>query len=99
MKTVQNHQIIVHKLPQANTVDLGINPIDTILHMGMVTHLHRRYIQVLRSIVSTLHSTSHTVCNQLPAEANNIQGMGYSGKDMTSTKVGMGGLKRFPLCG
>jgi hypothetical protein len=67
--------------------------------MGMVTRLHSRYIQVLRSILSTLNSTSHSVCNQLPAEANNIQGMGYSGKDMTSTKVVMGGLKHFPLCG
>ena len=97
MKTIQNHRKIVHKLPLPKTVDLGNTPINIICHMGMVTRLHSSHSQALCSFISTLHSRWHTVRNQPPAQAKNIQVMGHSCKDMTSTKVIMVGLKCTPL--
>jgi len=67
--------------------------------MGMVTCLHNNHFQVVCSVISTLHSTWHTVCNQPQGQAKDIQVMGHSGKDKTTIKVVMVGLECSPLCG
>jgi len=79
------------------TVDLGNKPINIICRMGMVTRLQSNHFQALCSFVITFHSTWPTVHNQPPGQAKDIQVMGHSGKDMTSTKVVMVGFKCFPL--
>ena len=64
----------------------------------MVTRLHSGYFEALRTSISTLHSTCHTVRTQPPAQGKDIQVMGRNGKDMTSTKVVMVGRKCSPIC-
>jgi len=97
VKLIQNHWKIVHNLPLAKTVDLGNKPMNIICCMGMVIHLHSKHFQALCSFISTLHSIWHTVWNQPPVQANDIQVRGHSGKDMTSTKVVMVGLYCSPF--
>jgi len=63
----------------------------------MVTRLHSSHFEALRSFIGTLHSTWHPVRNQPPAHVQDIPVMGHSGKDITSTKVVMVGLKCSPL--
>jgi len=87
---------MVHKLLLAKTVELGNTPININRRMGMVTLLHSSHYQALRSFITILHSTRHSVPNQPQAWANNIQVMGHRGKDMTSTKAVMGSLECFP---
>jgi len=97
VKPIQDHLEIVHELPLIKTVDLGNIPIDIIRRMGMVTCLHSSHFQGRRSVINILHSTWHPVRNQPPAQAKDILVMGHSGKDMTSTKGDMTGLKCSPL--
>jgi hypothetical protein len=59
---------MVHNLPLATTVDLGITPININRRMDMVTILHSSHFQALRSFITILYPTLHTiVCNQPPA--------------------------------
>jgi len=44
------------------------------------------YPDPLLSVISSLHATCHTVCNEPPAQAKDFQVMVDSGKDMTCTK-------------
>jgi len=87
----------VHDLPLAMTVDLGKKPININCHMGMVTRLHSNHFQALRSFISSLHSTWHTVRNLPLVQGKNIQVMGHCGKDINSAKVVKEGLKHSPL--
>jgi hypothetical protein len=98
VETIQNNRKTVHEPPLAKTVDLGCKPIIINRHIGMVTRLHSSHFQALRSFISTLYSTRHTVRNQPPAQANDVlQVMGHRGKDTICTKVVMVGRKGTPL--
>jgi len=94
---MQNHQIKVHDMPLANTVNLGNTPINIIRRKGTVSLLHSSHFQALGSFITSHHSTWHTVLNLPAAQAKDIQHMGHRGKDMTCTIVVMAGLKRSPL--
>jgi len=93
MKTIQNHQINIHDLPLAKTVYLWDTPINVICHNSTGTLLHCSHFEVLRAVITSLHSTWHTVRNLPAAQANGIQVMGHQGKHMTCAKVVMAGLK------
>jgi len=73
--------------------DLVNTPNNIIHSVGMVMCLHCSLRQALCSFSTIVHRPSHTVRNLLPAQALNFAVMGHSGKDMTSTKVVMVGLK------
>jgi len=74
----------------------GEKPINIIHRMGMVTSNHSHQIQALHSVISTLNSTWQTVRNEPPVQDKDIQVISHSGKDMTSAKVVMVGLKWSP---
>jgi len=94
MITMQVHHRIVHELPWAETVDQRNTPINIICGMGLVTLLHSSTFQVLHMFITILHSTWHTtVHNQPPVHDKNFHVVCHCGKDMTSTKVVMVGLK------
>jgi len=95
--TIQNHRIKVHNMPLAKTVNLGNTPIHIIRHKGMVTHLHSSHFQALRSFITSLYPTWHTVRNLPGVQGKDIQVMGHRGKDMICTKVDIAGLKCSPL--
>jgi hypothetical protein len=96
--TIQNHWIKVHNMPLAKTVTMGNTPINIVRRKGMVTLLRSSHFQVLRSLITSLHSTWHTVRNLLTAQAKDIlQVVGHDGKDITCTKAVMAGLKCSPL--
>jgi len=100
VKIIQNHHIIVHELPLADKFIWETNKsISSIRHMDMVICLQSSHFQAFCCLITILHSTWHTGRNQPPVHAKNIQVMGHSGKNMTSTKVGMVGLKWSPLGG
>jgi len=96
--TILQHQTMVDKLPIAKTVHLGNTAINFIRCRGMVTLLHSRHLQALCSLITTLYSTWHTVCSHEPVQVNYTLVMRHHGKDMTSTKAVMAGLKCSPLC-
>jgi len=92
--TMLVYQIIVQELPLAMTVNLRNTLINIMHRFIIVTLLHCSHIQVLRCFISILHSPYHkTVQNQTPAQTKDILVMGYSGNDITSTKVVMVSLK------
>ena len=97
VKTIQNHRKTVHELPLAKTVNLGNNPININHHMGMVPHVQSNHFQALLSLICSPHTTCHTLHDKPPVQGKDIQVMGHHGKDMTSTKVVMVGLKCSPL--
>lgn len=97
LKTLQSHRKKVLNLPSPKTVYLGNKLINIIHRMGLVTCLHSNHWQVLHCFMSTFQSTRHTVRNQPPVQAKEIQVFDHSGKDMTSTKIVMVGRKCFPL--
>jgi len=94
--TIQNHQINVHNMPLTKTVNLGYTPLNIIRRKGTVTLLHSSHFQALRSFITSLHSTWHTVSNVPAAQAKDMQVMGHHGKDMTCTKVVIVGFKWSP---
>jgi len=61
--TIQNHRIIVYHMPLAKTDNLGYTPINIIPCKGTVTLLHSSHFQALRSFMTGLHWTWHTVRN------------------------------------
>jgi len=75
------------------TIDLRNRPININHCMYMVTCLPSNHYEELCSCISTFHSTWQIVRNQPPAQVKDIQVVGHIGKDMTSTKVVMVGLK------
>ena len=95
--TIYNHQIISHELPLAKTVDLENTSNNVIRHVGMLILLHSRHYQALHSFITILHSTWYLVRNKAPVQDKDFEIMGHSGKDMTTTKVVMMGLKWSPL--
>jgi len=95
--TIQNHRMTVHNMPLAKTVNVGNTPINMICCKCTVTHIHSSQFQALRSFITSLHSTWHTIRNLPAAQAKDFQVMGHCGKDMTWTKVLMAGLKCSPL--
>jgi len=97
IKAIGTHRNIVQELPLTQTVQLRNKPINIIRRRGMVARLHSSHFQVLRSFISTLHSTRQILCNQPPVQAKDIRVVGHSGKAMTSTKDDMVGLKCSPL--
>jgi len=68
--------------------------------MGMVVLLHSSHCQVLISFTTILHSTWHIFPKEPPVQANTLQVVAHSGKDMTSTKEVMMGYKwsTLPSC-
>ena len=95
---IQNHQIIIHKLPLAKAVNLGNTQMNIVYHMGKVARLHSSHFQALHSSIAILYSTSHTVRTQPPAHTRSDPDMGHSAKDLTTTNKVMVGLKCSPLC-
>jgi hypothetical protein len=63
----------------------------------MVTLLQSSHFQLLHCFITSLHSTLHTVHNQPAAEVKDTPVMGYSGKNVTSTKAIMVGLECYPF--
>jgi len=92
-----DNSIIFVELLLTKTVHLGSTPINFICHRGMGTLLHSCHFQILLSFTSILHSTWHIVPKQAPVPCKDFQVMGHIGKDITSTKMVMAGLKCSPL--
>jgi hypothetical protein len=91
---IQDCQIIVPEPPLAKTGDRENTPINIIPSIGMVTLLSSSNFQAHRSFITILHSTSPTTLrNQPPAQANDIQVICRSGKDITSTIAIMASFK------
>jgi hypothetical protein len=55
--TIQPYQINDHNMPLAKKVNLGFSPINIIRRKGIGTLLHSSHFNVLRSFVTSLHST------------------------------------------
>lgn len=98
VKTIQNLLKLVHTLPLAQKVNFWNKPINFIRRMGMVTCPPSIHLQELRSFVSILHSTGHSVCTESPVQAKNIQVKSCSGANITSKGV-MAGINRSPSAG
>jgi len=77
-------------------VNLVNRQINIIPSKGVVTLLHSGHFPTLPRFIAILHSTWHLVHNQPPVQAKAFQVLGHSGKDMTSTKVVVVGLKCSP---
>jgi len=97
VRTTQDHRIIGPDLPLAETIDQGYTPINIIRCIGMVTLLHSSNVQVFCRLITILYAICNTVHNQPPVQAKDVQVMGHSGKDRTSTIVVMVGFKCSPL--
>jgi len=78
--TIQNHRIKVDDMPLAKTVNLGNTPINIICLKGTVTVLHSSHFQALRSLITSFHSTWHTVRNLPAAQAKDFQVMCHHGR-------------------
>ena len=85
-------------MPVGKTVELGNTPINNICRNCMLIHHSSSLIHALRSFITIVHSTWHLVGHQPPAQANDFQAMGHSGKDKTSRKVVMACLQCSSLC-
>jgi len=64
--------------------------------MDMISLVHSSRFQVLCSSTIILNSSWHPASNQALVQSQDLQGIGHCGKEMTSTKVVMAGLKMIP---
>jgi len=94
---IWNYQMLFLEQPLANSIDLGITPINFICCLVMFTVLHCSHFEALLSFTTIRYITWPLVHNKAPVQVNNFQSMGHSGKEMTSTKALMAGLKWSPL--
>jgi len=95
--TNQNHRIIVHDMWLAKTVNLGNTPMNIFHCKCTVTLLHSSHFQALHCLITSFHSTWHSVRNLPAAQSKDFHVMGHRDKDITCTKVVMAGPKCSPL--
>jgi hypothetical protein len=80
-----------------DTHNLDTPPINSLHHLGIVTHFRRHHFWALSSSTTLPHSTSHQAPNQAQLQPKHIQVMGRGGKNTISPKEIMVDLKCFPI--
>jgi len=69
-------------MPLAKIVSLGNTPIHIIPCMGTITHLHSRYLQALRSLITCVHSIYLSVRNLPAAQGKDFKLIGHHAQDI-----------------